>query len=94
MLSLGYGRTDVEKVKFLVQKRQLKRNPETQTLEDVICVVFLKYYFIEFAAKHSEEKIIDIVQKTWKKMSENGQKTTSTIDFSENILTILKKFLA
>ncbi len=81
-------------MKFLVQKRQIKRNPETQTLEDVICVVFLKYYFTDFEAKHNEEKIIDIVQKTWKKMSEKGQRSALTIDFPENILTILKKSLA
>ncbi len=90
----GYGESDVDRVKFLVQKRQLKRDSETQTLEDVACLVFLKYYFVDFAAKHNEEKLIDIVQKTWGKMSENGQNAALKIDFPEEILIILKKSLA
>lgn len=90
----GYSDEDIEHVKFLIQKRQLKRNPETQTLEDVICLVFLRYYFADFAAKHNEDKIIDIVQKTWKKMSETGQKSALNIPFSEKISEILKKSLS
>ncbi len=90
----GYRESDVERIKFLVQKRQLKRDRETQTLEDIACLVFLKYYFVDFAAKHSEEKLIDIVQKTWGKMSENGQNAALKIDFPEEILIILKKSLA
>ncbi len=94
MSEAGYEEADVERVKFLVQKRQLKQDIETQTLEDVACLVFLKHYFVDFAAKHNEEKLIDIVQKTWGKMSENGQSTALKIDFPEEILSILKKSLA
>ncbi len=91
--SAGYDESDVERVKFLVQKRQLKRDSETQTLEDVACLVFLKHHFVDFAAKHNEEKLIDIVQKTWSKMSENGQTAALKIDFPEEISIILKKSL-
>ena len=94
MQSLGYAEDEIEKVKYLIQKRQLKRNPETQTLEDVICLVFLRYYFEDFAAKHNEEKIIDIVQKTWKKMSDDGQNAALKINFPEKILNLLKKSLS
>ncbi len=94
MSSHGYCDNDIEQVKFLIQKRQLKRNLETQTLEDVICLVFLKYYFADFAAKHNEEKIIDIVQKTWKKMSDIGQKSALKIPFPEKISIILQKSLS
>ena len=40
--SVGYGDEVIEKVSFLLQKKQLKRNADTQTIEDVICLVFLK----------------------------------------------------
>lgn len=90
----GYSNEEIERVKFLILKRQLKRDEETQALEDVICLVFLEYYFEPFIAKHSEEKIIDIVQKTWAKMSDFGQKTALKLSFSEKILNILQKSLA
>ena len=40
-----------------------------QMLEDVICFVFLRWYFADFAAKHPEEEILRIVTKTARKMS-------------------------
>ncbi|HSJ66328.1 MAG TPA: DUF4202 domain-containing protein, partial [Anditalea sp.] len=72
MRANGYANEDIQKVDDLINKRQLKTDPEAQTLEDVVCLVFLKYYFDDFIDKHIEDKnkIIDIVQKTWKKMSE------------------------
>ncbi|MFL0809779.1 MAG: DUF4202 domain-containing protein [Agarilytica sp.] len=94
MTDVGYSEEDVDRVKFLIQKRHLKRDPETQCLEDVACLVFLEYYFEEFTAKHSEEKIIDIVQKTWGKMSDKGQKAALKIHFPEKISNILQKSLA
>ncbi len=94
MKAEGYSDEEIERVKFLILKRQLKRDDETQALEDVVCLVFLKFYFEPFVAKHSEEKIIDIVQKTWAKMSDFGQKSALKLTFSEKILKILQKSLA
>lgn len=48
----------------LVMKKGLKSDPEAQILEDVVCLVFLDYYFEEFSQNHSEEKLIRIVKKT------------------------------
>lgn len=64
MLQAGYTQDDADRVAFLLQKKQLKHDTEVQTLEDVICLVFLEYYLDAFAEKHSEEKIISIIQKT------------------------------
>lgn len=93
MASVGYGEDDIQRVQYLLQKRQLKRDPETQALEDVICLVFLRFYLEPFATKHEEDKLIDIIQKTWKKMSESGHKAALQIPYSEKILNILKKSL-
>ena len=45
----------------MLRKEGIKRDPQVQKLEDVICFVFLKWYFAPFAAKHSAEKIQRIV---------------------------------
>ena len=52
---VGYDMSIIENVKFLLQKKQLKRNEETQLLEDVICLVFLEYYF-EIFQKNIQKK--------------------------------------
>jgi len=84
----------IARVQFLIKKKLIKKDPDTQTLEDVICLVFLQYYFEDFAAKHPNEKIIDIVQKTWAKMSEKGHKAALKIDFSSKSSELIQKALA
>ncbi len=93
MESHGYGDDDIEKVKYLIQKRQIKRNPETQALEDTACLVFLKHYFADFAAKHEEAKIMDIVRKTWAKMSDKARNSALEIEYRPDILDLLQKTL-
>ncbi len=68
-----YGADDIEAVGQMLRKQGIKRNAEVQALEDVICFVFLKWYFEPFAAKHSAEKIQRIVEKTAFKMSAEGR---------------------
>ena len=90
---VGYDDQTIHKVAFLLEKKQLKKNEETQTLEDVICLVFLEYYFEPFALKYSEDKLIDILQKTWKKMSEKGQEAALKLPLSKDALTLVGKAL-
>ncbi len=93
MMEVGYDEYQIDKVTFLLQKKQLKRNKETQLLEDVACLVFLEYYFEKFSKKYAEEKLIDIVQKTWAKMSENGQGAALKLNFSKGALTLVQRAL-
>jgi hypothetical protein len=69
----GYDEQLIERVQFIIQKKQLKQDAESQTLEDVACLVFLKYYFSAFASDHPDDKVVDILQKTWHKMSDKGR---------------------
>lgn len=91
---LGYSTEIIERVSFLLQKKKLKKDEETQTLEDVVCLVFLNYYYEEFSAKHNHDKVIDILQKTWRKMSDKGQKEALTLSYSEKALALIQKALA
>lgn len=92
--TIGYEQDIIERVQFLVLKKQLKRDEETQTLEDVICLVFLEFYFSKFAKGHTEEKVIDILQKTWKKMSEEGHKAALDLPLSPADLDLIGKALS
>ncbi len=71
----GYDEATIERVKAAVGKKGLKVNPETQLLEDVADLVFIEHYMLGFATKkadYSEAKWLDIIRKTWKKMSETA----------------------
>lgn len=89
-----YTEAEIERVKHLILKIDLKRDPETQCLEDVICLVFLKYYFTPFAKKHSEEKILKIIRKTWNKMSEKGHDWAMQLPLERDALNLIGNALA
>lgn len=91
---VGYDEETIQSVSNLLQKKQLKRNQETQALEDVICLVFLQYYMEDFAKHNTEEKMISILQKTWRKMSEQGQQKALLLPLPESVLPIVQKALA
>ncbi|MDP5292363.1 DUF4202 domain-containing protein [Oceanimonas sp. CHS3-5] len=72
MAEAGYGEDEQLRVSELLLKKRLKQDESVQTLEDVICLVFLQFYLEDFAARHEESKVVDIIGKTWRKMSEKG----------------------
>jgi hypothetical protein len=94
MQEVGYDDDTIERVRTLLRKRGLKTDPDVQLLEDVICLVFLEHYFHEFAKKHDDEKLIPIVQKTWKKMSEAAHEAALRLDYAPEDLAIIQKALA
>ena len=91
---VGYDDEFVTRVKKIILKKLIKKNEESQLLEDTICLVFLDYYFDEFAAKHTDEKVIDILQKTWVKMSEQGHEAAMQIPYSEKGLELVKQAIS
>ena len=82
MQQLALDEDSINRVQALLQKKNLKRDEDTQTLEDVACLVFLEHYFSALASKHSDEKMISIVAKTWRKMSAVGHEWALALDFA------------
>ncbi len=73
MAEAGYDEEAMTAAGAMLRKEGIKRNEQVQALEDIICFVFIKWYFAPFAAKHSPEKVLDIVVKTARKMSEGAR---------------------
>lgn len=69
MAEAGFDADAIAAVGQMLRKEGIKRKTDVQALEDVICFVFLKWYFGDFATKQSPDKLLRIVQKTARKMS-------------------------
>lgn len=86
----------VARVGELLRKENLKTDPEMQTLEDVACLVFLENFYTDFSRKHDDDKVIDILRKTWKKMSPAGH--AAALDLAkalpEDRLQLIQRALA
>lgn len=99
MQQAGYDEATIGQVKAAIGKQDIKTNPDTQLLEDVSSLVFLEHYMLGFAGQHaeySEEKWLDIVRKTWKKMSGDAQTfaTSGGIKLPEPLLPLILKAVA
>ncbi len=89
LASCGYDTATIDDVKFLLLKKELFHNANTQTLEDVICLVFIEYYLEAFAAGQEDDKVVDILRKTLKKMSGRAIEAAGRIRVSERIAALI-----
>lgn len=94
MVNAGYDAAALDRVRSIVRKERLKTDPQAQALEDVACLVFLEFYAAEFAGRHEEAKVIDIVRKTWRKMSPKGHAAAAELALDAGVAAIVSKALA
>lgn len=90
----GYGEEIIQKVGELNLKKNFPRDPESRVLEDALCLVFLEFQFAELAARMDEEKMVNAVQKTWKKMSPAGQERALALPLGAKEKALVQKALA
>ena len=91
---IGYDEPTIARVQSLVRKERLKQDAEAQTLEDVICLVFLESYFADFAKQHDEQKVIGILRKTWRKMSPRGQEFALALPLAAEARALVEQALS
>ena len=97
LIEAGISSAEAAEVHTWVSKTDLVRNVGTQALEDAACLVFLEHEISDFAAAHADypaEKFIDIIRKTWRKMSARGHELALTIPLPPAIAELVKQALA
>ncbi len=75
-------------------KKNLGADPECQVLEDALCLVTLQYQLTDLIRKTEPEKMITILQKTWKKMSEQARGAALQLPYSDEEKAVLQRALA
>jgi hypothetical protein len=97
LLSAGVATEEAANAATWISKSGLKTNPGTQVLEDAAVLVFLENEIADFAAKNADyprEKFIDILQKTWRKLSPAGQQAALGLDLPPAIAGLIHDALA
>jgi hypothetical protein len=91
----GYDAATIAEVASLLKKENLLTNANTQTLEDVIVLVFLEHDLANFVTKYSdysEEKLLTILRKSYMKMSDKGRAAAlSFIHIQAHLLPVVLK---
>ena len=68
----GYPQKTIDHLRQIIRKRDFQ-DPVTQCVEDALCLVFLETQFSDLRNKTPDDKMADILRKTWRKMSERGK---------------------
>ncbi|HED15350.1 MAG TPA: DUF4202 domain-containing protein [Gammaproteobacteria bacterium] len=89
----------INRLKEAVAKKGISKNPDTQALEDVAGLVFIEHYMLAFANKHpeyDEEKWLDIIRKTWNKMTDSAHQfaLSGNIKLPEPLVPLIQKAVA
>ena len=69
----GYDREMIARVRKLNLKENFPADPDSRTLEDALCLVFLEFQSKEFAAKTDQQKAGNALRKIWAKMTEKAR---------------------
>jgi tRNAThr (cytosine32-N3)-methyltransferase len=96
LLAAGVAEAEAAEVAIWVSKTGLKINAGSQALEDAACLVFLENEISAFAAQHADyprEKFIEILRKTWKKMSPGAQQAALALSLPPAITELVREAL-
>ena len=97
LLQAGVPGAEAAEVATWIAKTGLKTNPGTQALEDAACLVFLENEISDFAAQHADypaEKFVEIIRKTWRKMSRGAQQAALGLTLSAPIAVLVRAAVA
>lgn len=91
--TVGYSPEEVERVQQIIQKQRLKLDADVQVIENALCLVFLEFQYDDLIRKLSEEKMVNVLRKTWKKMSKEGHDAALQLQYSPEGSALISKAL-
>lgn len=91
LAAAGYDEATIAQVQRILMKRGLKQDSLVQLVEDAACLVFLEYYFAPFAKDYDDAKIVEIVAKTWRKMSDNARQAALQLHLGEREAKLVRQ---
>ncbi|MST94427.1 MAG: DUF4202 domain-containing protein [Pedosphaera sp.] len=90
----GYPEAAVVRVQDLNLKKNFPTDPESRVLEDALCLVFLQFQLADLAAKTDNDKLINALQKSWKKMTSAAHAEALKLAFGPRESELLQRALS
>lgn len=96
MQQAGYGTELIDRVNLILLKKRIKVDPEVQTMENALCLVFLEFQYEDFRKKYEDdvEKMINILYKSLLKMDGKGHAFALQLHYSEGGSAIIEQAVA
>jgi hypothetical protein len=93
LLGVGYPVEVIARVQSLNLKQNFPHDAEGRVLEDALCLVFLEHQFGDLADKSADDKMLNAVQKAWKKMTPTAQALALELSYDPHAQALLEKAL-
>jgi hypothetical protein len=90
---IGYAKELVLRVSELNLKKNFPADPESRVLEDALCLHFLQFQLADLAQKTDEDKVVNALQKSWKKMTPNGHEHALKLPYGERERSLIERAL-
>jgi hypothetical protein len=94
LVDVGFDEATREAVKRINLKKTIKQHAEVQAMEDALCLAFLEHELVPFIDDYEDEKIVDILRKSWAKMSERGHTLALGLPLSGRALSLVERALS
>ena len=88
---VGYDEATIARVVELNLKKGLGHDQECQVLEDALCLVTLQYQLADLMEKTDPDKMVGILRKTWRKMSDVARAHALALPFTEAESVLLEQ---
>ena len=89
---VGVAPDVIEQVQNMLMKRNIKQDPDVQTIENALCLVFLQYQYEAFYPGN-EDKIVDVLKKSLLKMDAHGHAFALQLTYSETGMSFIAQAL-
>ncbi len=90
----GWDEDDVARAGALVRKEGLGRDPQVQVHEDAVCLAFLAVQLDAAAGLMGDEKTVDVLRRTARKMSPAALAQAEGLPYSPGGRALLERALA
>ena len=93
MREVGYPDEVIARVQSLNLKKDFPHDAGARVLEDALCLVFLERQLGDLASKTADDKMINALQKAWKKMTPTAQELALKLSYGPREQVLLAKAL-
>jgi len=90
---VGYDEATIERVQQIIRKERLGKDPQVQVHEDALCIVFLLTQLTDVAEQLGDDKTIEVLQKTARKMSPAGLAAAAELPLGDEGVSLLTRAL-
>ena len=90
----GYPEETILRVNHLNLKKNFPHDPDSRVLENALCLVFLEHQFAALASRTADDKMINALRKSWRKMTPAAHEHALKMSFGPHEQSLIERALA